>query len=736
MDLTFILNTAPLHQPAIVSHQDEDFPHDESRAYPSLTGLPHHRIQSNLSVDSSSITECNLEQAEQQLALLPDMPDAPALPSEPCDIPNELQPGPDTLTYPDCDGNIVSLHGLHASIIETRSPLIAAAFEKSRFGQRLHLDTLSSQTAEPFIRFLHTGSYAIDGAWHDVPTSVLLHCKMYNLADIYDIPELQSQAYVNILRQCEFGCSSPDKPIDLCAAINFAYVNLSSHSSVADAMVQYCVTCFLSHQLGQDAEFRELAYNLRAFHQDLAKACRDRGFEDESAGAIIQLPYKPYAPETYASIEHPAIARFEDMIHHFHEPCRFEEEASPRKKVRLSELQGGKPKASESKGSQPEEHGADALSKMFGLSAMTKKTDPPKPDRVVSLPIRHHGRSAVEKQNKAHQDQKAPLWKRRTVGSSSSRNLLTEDNFPQFVRSLRASPDSAEDDVERRPLLKREKQEDEKNMPISHTWESPAQVGPTSGLAKRFEREHYLQSNKVYGGNGKEYCIETEDTTKVSLLNLKKQFVDDAKQDMLADLAEARRRQNASPERPYYAEPNEFRGFFVDETEIGTEVAQRKFEALKALDELTDALRNTKSDAPSAEKPRGKGKQRASSDESKTTMAMDQLPQPLSESGRRIKKKARSKTTETEQAMAHLPTVPTKSATPSPKASEREDFELVGFERSGDDEASSVSDDWVDVPLEAASKAPGLDAKKSTASKQPGEESVGGASSESEWELC
>lgn len=253
-----------------------------------------------------------------------------------CTEPNDLPPGTDTLTYPGYHQQIASVSGLHAPIIEDRSPLLAAAFEDSRSGRRLHLETLTSNTVMPFLRFLYTGSYALFGGWEDVPTSVLLHCKMYWLADLYDLPELKSQAYVNVLRQFEFGCSSPEKPIDLCSAIDFAYKTLAGHETISDAIVQYCVTRCLSHKLHEDPEFKALAFNVRAFHQDLTRVCRDRGYEDESSAIIIRLPYKHFAPDTYASLENPPIAGFDDIIHHFHSSDRFDEESTPKTRRKLA----------------------------------------------------------------------------------------------------------------------------------------------------------------------------------------------------------------------------------------------------------------------------------------------------------------------------------------------------------------------------------------------------------------
>ena len=251
--------------------------------------------------------------------------------------PDDLPIGTDALTYPQGHSNhqLGSVTGLHAWIIEARSPLIAAAFESSVSGKRLHLDSLDPGTVLPFVRFLYTGYYAQIGDWEDVPTSVWLHCRMYYLGHLYDLADLKSQAYVNVLRQCEFGCSSPCMPIDLCPAIDFVYRHLSGHDAISDALVQYCVTRCLSHKLHENAEFRNVAFFVRAFHQDLTKACRDRDYEDESAAIIIQLPYMNYAPATYASTEHPPISRFEDIINHYHSDDRFDN-ISPKKRQRVT----------------------------------------------------------------------------------------------------------------------------------------------------------------------------------------------------------------------------------------------------------------------------------------------------------------------------------------------------------------------------------------------------------------
>ncbi|TKA32002.1 hypothetical protein B0A50_01247 [Salinomyces thailandicus] len=237
----------------------------------------------------------------------------------------ELYPAGDgTLSYPDGDGELASISNINVDLIEARCPLLSMAFDQSRTGRpHLHLETLTAMSALPFLRYLYTESYALASSagdfYEDVPTSVLLHCELYRLGDIYDLPELKTQAYVNILRQCEFGCSSPDKPIHLCSAIRFSYQHLSSHENIIESILSYCITCFNSHRLGGDSEFRQLAYELRPFHQKLCWMASNRGGEDaEAASAIIQLPYRLYKPDTYASMEGAKNSRLADVVYHFH----------------------------------------------------------------------------------------------------------------------------------------------------------------------------------------------------------------------------------------------------------------------------------------------------------------------------------------------------------------------------------------------------------------------------------
>ncbi|CZT16289.1 uncharacterized protein RCC_02131 [Ramularia collo-cygni] len=227
-----------------------------------------------------------------------------------------------TISYIDDNGEAQHIAGITVEVIERRCPLLAAAFELRSTGPQLHLEILKGSTVIPFLRFLYTGSYALicqsDGVYGEVPTSLLLHCQLYHLGAIYDIPGLVEQANVNIIRQCEFGCSSPDSPIHLCAAIEYAFSHMSDCTRVLDTIVNYCVACFLRHRLAEDEEFKRIAFELKPFHQALCQESMNRQFENETASAIIRMPFKRDVPDFYHSREDIDHLRLRDVVHHFH----------------------------------------------------------------------------------------------------------------------------------------------------------------------------------------------------------------------------------------------------------------------------------------------------------------------------------------------------------------------------------------------------------------------------------
>ena len=274
---------------------EQELAENDRREFPLVGPFDRQRFEQDNHDDSRSKTNIKSESQSEQPAQKeaptvtftlqpPEIPSIPAM--GPWSFMDWFPEGNATIIYQNDDGDIESVNNLDYSIIKERCPLLAAAFEESRSGPQLYLEALTPATALPFIRFLYMSTYAVDQSpgtlYEDVPTSVLRHCQLYRLGDIYDLPDLKTQAYVNVVRQCEFGCSSADQPVDLCPAIRFVYKYLSQHQSLIETIVGYCVSCFLQHRLADDEDFKQLAFKLRPFHQDLCKNSMGREFENES----------------------------------------------------------------------------------------------------------------------------------------------------------------------------------------------------------------------------------------------------------------------------------------------------------------------------------------------------------------------------------------------------------------------------------------------------------------------
>jgi hypothetical protein len=186
-----------------------------------------------------------------------------------------------------------TINGLDLDIIAASCPLLAACFEDRWTGPHHSLEASSGALIISFLRFLYTGSYTtVDANGEAVPCSLLLHAELCHLGDLFEAPALMVQAHCNILLDTEFACSQSSPPRDLCQAIRFIYEHLSAQRELIDTVLHYCVSCFLYHGLAKDEEFRKVAYEVRAFHNDLCRCNFRRGFEDDGAIDIIRLPVR------------------------------------------------------------------------------------------------------------------------------------------------------------------------------------------------------------------------------------------------------------------------------------------------------------------------------------------------------------------------------------------------------------------------------------------------------------
>jgi hypothetical protein len=186
-----------------------------------------------------------------------------------------------------------TLNNLDLDIIGASCPLLAACFEDRWNGPHHSIEASSATLIISFLRFLYTGSYTVvDMNGEAEPCSLLIHAELCHMGDLFEVPALMVQAHCNILRDTELACSQPSPPQDLCKTIRFIYERLSAQRELIDTVLHYCVSCFLYHGLTKDDEFRKVAYEVRAFHNDLCRCNFRRGFEDDGAIEIIRLPVR------------------------------------------------------------------------------------------------------------------------------------------------------------------------------------------------------------------------------------------------------------------------------------------------------------------------------------------------------------------------------------------------------------------------------------------------------------
>jgi hypothetical protein len=116
--------------------------------------------------------------------------------------------------------------------------------------------------------------------------SILPHAETYKIAEDFDVPELQLLAHGNFSCQLEFACCLPIPPQDLLETVRFVYRHYASQQArrqhgLVGSLLNYCISTFLSHKLGEDAEFLQIAAEIPDFRQDLCRVNMERNFQDE-----------------------------------------------------------------------------------------------------------------------------------------------------------------------------------------------------------------------------------------------------------------------------------------------------------------------------------------------------------------------------------------------------------------------------------------------------------------------
>jgi hypothetical protein len=165
-------------------------------------------------------------------------------------------------------------------------PLLFHAFEYgSQSRLQASIEAPSRAAVISLLRYCYTGSYLYPGAEY-APILLLPHAEMYKMAEDFDVPELQLLAHGNFSVQIDCACSLPMPPQDLLETIRYVYLHFASPQScqqqgLTHSLLNYCISNFLYHKLGDSVEFLEVARQIPEFRQDLCRTNMERNFQDD-----------------------------------------------------------------------------------------------------------------------------------------------------------------------------------------------------------------------------------------------------------------------------------------------------------------------------------------------------------------------------------------------------------------------------------------------------------------------
>ncbi|KAF2280066.1 uncharacterized protein EI97DRAFT_390848 [Westerdykella ornata] len=189
------------------------------------------------------------------------------------------------------DGTSKRITNLPAGLIRCTCPVLAEALSDGPQGRRqAGIDVRSEDIVHGLMRYLQWGDYLTPAERDQASPSLLKHAEMSKVAQDFDLPRLRVAARMHFFSNTELACCVPCPPADLCETIRFLYRYPTAGPELLDCLLNYCVSCFAYHDLGANAGFRQVAYEIPEFHRALVQTSFKRGLIDEGASAIMQLP--------------------------------------------------------------------------------------------------------------------------------------------------------------------------------------------------------------------------------------------------------------------------------------------------------------------------------------------------------------------------------------------------------------------------------------------------------------
>jgi hypothetical protein len=187
----------------------------------------------------------------------------------------------------DCEGRVYDISDrINPYRLIERCPLLYHAFESDvEHRPQASIEAPSQAAMISLLRYCYTGNY-LPFVAEDAHITLVLHAHVYKMAEDFDIPELQLQAHGNFSVQVDCACSLPAPPHDLLDTIRFVYVYFASpqarqQQGLIHTLLNYCISVFQYHHLGESVEFLEVVQQIPEFRQDLCRTNMERNFEDD-----------------------------------------------------------------------------------------------------------------------------------------------------------------------------------------------------------------------------------------------------------------------------------------------------------------------------------------------------------------------------------------------------------------------------------------------------------------------
>ncbi|KAF2644839.1 hypothetical protein P280DRAFT_181301 [Massarina eburnea CBS 473.64] len=227
------------------------------------------------------------------------------------------------------DNSVSQIKNVSPFAVLDKCPLLYHSFE---FGansiRQANIKATSTSAVLSLLRYLYSGDYVTESE----PDSLFKHAEAFKIAQDYNVPELEAAAYLKFSEATEYACSTTTPPPGLCDTVRFLYKHLASsesrqEQSIIDILLHYCLVIFDYQGLAKNPDFRQVIFDLPAFHKDLCRQSMQRNFQDVGASDLVRLPASYETSHSMDSLHKNALGDFQyELMQDIAGPLNYEVE--------------------------------------------------------------------------------------------------------------------------------------------------------------------------------------------------------------------------------------------------------------------------------------------------------------------------------------------------------------------------------------------------------------------------